>query len=192
MSSERDTAPQDVPELPREDEAVRDGIDEDDNPIPLWFNVTFIASIVFALVYVPYYNFSGWSQIGQYQEESARLEERFAAVKATLPTTNPYRGDAAAIADGEGTWGSICVACHLADGRGMVGPSLIDPYWKYPTDDESLFQTIAEGRPGGMPPWGAQLSSDAIWKVLAFMETLPKTDVPGVGAPDYTPPAPGG
>jgi cytochrome c oxidase cbb3-type subunit 3 len=192
MSSERDDAPQDIPELPRGDEAARDGIVEEDNPIPLWFNVTFIASIVFALVYTPYYIFSGWSQIGQYEAESARLEESFAAVRATLPSANPFRGDTAAITEGQGTWGTICVACHLADGRGMVGPSLIDPYWKYGTDDESLFQTVSEGRPGGMSPWGAQLSSEDIWKVLAYMETLPKSDAPGVGAPDYTAPAPGG
>ena len=182
----------DIPELANDAAPVRDGIEEEDNPIPLWFNVTFIASIVFAVFYVPYYTFSGWSQIGQYEEESAALEEQFASVRATLAKENPFRGDLAAIEEGKSTWGTICVACHLADGRGMVGPSLIDPYWKYPTDDEALFQTVAEGRPGGMPPWGAQLSTDQIWKVLAYMESLPKTDAPGVGAPDYTPPAPGG
>jgi mono/diheme cytochrome c family protein len=40
-----------------------------------------------------------------------------------------------------------------------------------------------------MPPWGPQLGADKIWKVLAYVETLPASDAPGVGAPDYVPPA---
>ena len=36
-----------------------------------------------------------------------------------------------------------------------------------------------------LPPWTPQLSNEKIWKVLAFMETLPKTSQPGVGAPNY-------
>jgi len=190
MSPESPT-PEEIAELPREDEAVRDGIGEEDNKIPLWFNVSFLASILFALAYVPYYNFSGWSQVNQYVAESKRLDARFEEVRETLPTENPFRGDAAAIAEGQQTFSTICIACHLADGRGLIGPSLIDPYWKYGNSDEELFATVSGGRPGGMPPWGTQLGSEKIWKVLAYMETLPKTDEPGVGAPDYVAPTPG-
>jgi cytochrome c oxidase cbb3-type subunit 3 len=90
----------------------------------------------------------------------------------------------------------ICSACHKPDASGLVGPSLVDPYWKYGHSDAELFQTVMEGRPGGMPAWGAQLGSDRVWRVLAYLETLPKSPTPGVGAPGYaapTPPAaPGG
>ena len=51
--------------------------------------------------------------------------------------------------------------------------------------DAELYRTVSEGRPLGMPPWKSQLSSDKIWKVLAYIETLPKTDEPGVGSPDF-------
>jgi mono/diheme cytochrome c family protein len=40
-----------------------------------------------------------------------------------------------------------------------------------------------------MPPWGTTLGTEKIWKVLAYIETLPKTDEPGVGSPDYAAPA---
>ena len=33
---------------------ARDGIAEEDNAIPMWFTVTFWASVVFAAVYIPY------------------------------------------------------------------------------------------------------------------------------------------
>jgi cytochrome c oxidase cbb3-type subunit 3 len=84
----------------------------------------------------------------------------------------------------------VCAACHLPDGRGLVGPSLIDPYWKYGHDDTTLFETVSKGRPAGMPAWASQLGDEKIWKVLAYMETLPGSPEPGVGAPDYKPPAP--
>jgi cytochrome c oxidase cbb3-type subunit 3 len=64
-----------------------------------------------------------------------------------------------------------------------VGPSLVDPYWKYGRDDASLFETVMNGRPAGMPGWGTQLGADKVWRVLSYLETLPKSDVPGLGAP---------
>ena len=83
-----------IVEYPRQDEAIRDGIDEEDNPIPLWFNVTFYASIVFGVIYILYYTLSGWSQLGEYEAQVAAAEVRAEAVRASLPTTNPFRGDA--------------------------------------------------------------------------------------------------
>jgi cytochrome c oxidase cbb3-type subunit 3 len=176
-----------IPELPRADEAVRDGIGEEDNAIQLWFNVGFYGLIAFGVLYIAYYAvLSGWSQRGQYEAEVATLEAKYAAVrKANQPSENPYRGDAAAIAKGAETWTTICVACHTAEGTGLVGPSLVDPYWKYGNSDPELFATISEGRPLGMPPWGPQLGTQKIWQVLAYMETLPKSDAPGIGSPEY-------
>jgi len=176
-----------IPERPREDEAPRDGIGEEDNAIPLWFNLGFYGLIGVGLVYITYYAFlSGWSQRGQYEAEVASADARYAAVReANRPTTNPYRGDAVAIAKGAETWNTICIACHTAEGTGLVGPSLVDPYWKYGNSDAVLFQTVSEGRPLGMPPWGPQLGTEKIWQVLAYVETLPKHKEPGLGSPEY-------
>lgn len=184
--------PREIAEYAHPEAEPRDGIREEDNPIPKWFTISFVGSIVFAAFYLPYYLFSGWSQVGQYEEQVRVAEARAAEVREALPDTNPYHGDPAAIAEGKEVWATICVACHKPDGSGMVGPSLVDPYWKYGSSDEVLFETVAEGRPLGMPPWGPTLGTEKIWKVLAYMETLPKSDDPGVGAPDYEPPtAPG-
>jgi cytochrome c oxidase cbb3-type subunit 3 len=180
-----------VAEYPLPDEAARDGIAEDDHKIPLWFNLTFAATIVFAVFYIPYYVLSGWSAAEQYQAEVERLEATFVSVRGEQPTENPYRDDAAALVAGKEVFTTTCVACHLPDASGLVGPSLIDPYWKYGNSDAELFETVAKGRPAGMPPWENQLGADEIWKVLAYLETLPRRSEPGIGAPDYTPPAPG-
>ena len=128
-----------------------------------------------------YYVVMGWSSRGQYEAEVAAAEAVAAAAKASQPSVNPYHGDAAAIADGQQVFTQICAACHKPDASGLVGPSLVDPYWKYGHTDAELFQTVMEGRPGGMPAWGAQLGSEKVWRALAYLETLPKSNVPGVG-----------
>ncbi len=172
-----------IAEYERGDAAVRDGIAEEDNAIPLWFNVGFYGLIVFGIVYAIYYTMSGWSSAGEYQAQVAAAEARAAEVRASMPTTNPFRGDQVALTEGQTTFTTVCAACHKPDGSGLVGPSLVDPYWKYGETDEALFETVSAGRPGGMPGWEAQLGSEKIWKVLAYMETLPRSDEPGVGAP---------
>jgi cytochrome c oxidase cbb3-type subunit 3 len=181
-----------IAEYARPDGAARDGIGEEDNPIPSWFTVSFGLTIVFAALYAPYYLFSGWSQVGQYEEQVILAEARAQATRQALPAANPYRGDREALAAGSQVWTEICVACHKPDGSGLVGPSLVDPYWKYGSTDLELFETVSAGRPGGMPPWGPVLGAEKIWKVLAYLETLPRSDAPGVGSPGYAVPgAPG-
>jgi len=178
------------PELPRPDEAIRDGIGEDDNAIPLWFNLAFGASIVFAIGYSGFYLFSGWSQAGQYEAQVRKADEITEKLRASMPQTNPYRKDATAIAEGQQVFSTICAACHKPDGTGLVGPSLVDPYWKYGHEDSDLYESVANGRPGGMPAWSAQLGSEKIWKALAYLETLPTTSEPGLGAPAPGPASP--
>lgn len=180
--SGEETADYPSPEAP-----ARDGIGEEDNPIPLWFNVGFYGAIVFGVIYILYYTLSGWSSQGQWKAAVAAAREQQASTQVALPTTNPYKGDPEAVKEGSAVFHQICAACHKPDATGLVGPSLVDPYWKYGDSDADRFQTVAEGRPGGMPPWKAVLGTEKIWKVLAYLDTLPRTDQPGVGAPGYAP-----
>jgi cytochrome c oxidase cbb3-type subunit 3 len=184
--------PPEIVERPAPGEPHADGIGEEDHAIPRWFNASFLGTIVFAIVYLAYYMGGDWSSQAQYQAEVAAAEAAAAATRASQPTSNPYRGDAAAIAEGQQVFLQICAACHKPDGSGLVGPSLVDPYWKYGHGDSELFQSVMEGRPAGMPAWGAQLGSEKVWRALAYLETLPRSDVPGVGAPDSAPPPPPG
>jgi len=186
----RPLAPDEIAERPAAPAPPNDGIHEEDHAIPVWFNAAFLATIVFAVVYVAYYAATGWSSRGQYEAEVAAAAAVAAAERASAPSANPYRGDTAAIAEGQQVFTQICAACHKPDGSGLVGPSLVDPYWKYGHGDSELFQSVMEGRPGGMPAWAAQLGSEKVWRVLAYLESLPKASAPGVGAPDYVPPPP--
>lgn len=178
-----------IAELPHVGPSPRDGVGEEDNPVPMWFNAAWILSWIVGVAYIVWYlGLSSWTQYRQYDAEVASAQVKAAELRAQLPTANPYRGMAAAIAEGQQTFVTICAACHGPDGHGLVGPSLVDPYWKYGASDADHFKSVAEGRPGGMPPWGPQLGEEKIWKVLAYVDTLPKTKEPGFGAPDYVPP----
>jgi cytochrome c oxidase cbb3-type subunit 3 len=184
------TGHDEIAEHPRADEAHQDGIGEEDNAIPAWWWWSFFATVVFAAFYSPYYILGSWSQAGQYAEQVAQAQ----AVAASMPkvTTNPFRGNAAALADGKQVFDTICAACHKPDASGLVGPSLVDPYWKYGHTDADLFTTVSKGRPGGMPAWETQLGGDKIWKALAYLETLPKSEQPGIGAPGVAAPGAAG
>lgn len=181
--------PHEIAELPRSDEPHHDGIGEEDNPVPPWWWWTFFGTVIFAAFYIPYYMLTGWSQVTQYSQQVEQAEAVAKASAPPTPDTNPFHGNAAAIAEGQQVFTTICAACHKPDGSGLIGPSLIDPYWKYGNADSDLFLTVSKGRPAGMPAWESQLGGDKIWKALAYAETLPKSPQPGLGAPGYAPPA---
>lgn len=86
---------------------------------------------------------------------------------------NPYAGDTAAIAFGAKIFDEKCAECH-GDGTGLSGPDLTDDKWFYGGSDTEVFTSIRNGRPGGMPSWSGELSSDQIWKILTFIRSLRK------------------
>lgn len=92
-------------------------------------------------------------------------------------TKNPYagRGDVA----GQGAQLFIqmnCDGCHGDGGTGAVGPNLADGRFKYGAGDAALFQSIYEGRPNGMPAWGAVLGPDVVWRLVTYVQSLKPTE----------------
>ena len=65
-----------------------------------------------------------------------------------------------------------CAYCHGFAGQGGMGPDLADDYWRYGGDDADVFKSIFAGRGKGMPAWGAALTEDDIWKLVAYLRTL--------------------
>jgi len=84
----------------------------------------------------------------------------------------PYLDNAWAVSEGESLYNQMnCVGCHFHGGGG-IGPPLMDREWIYGSQPENIYQTIEEGRPNGMPAWGARLSSDQIWKITAYVMSM--------------------
>ena len=67
-----------------------------------------------------------------------------------------YEENAYAIAEGKRLFSAYnCVGCHGHGGGGM-GPPLMDDNWIYGEEPEQIFSTLVEGRPNGMPTFGAE------------------------------------
>jgi mono/diheme cytochrome c family protein/heme/copper-type cytochrome/quinol oxidase subunit 4 len=65
-----------------------------------------------------------------------------------------------------------CVGCHGEVGVGGVGPNLTDAEWIYGGDAASISETLHNGRPGGMPAFGAQASEEDIANLVAYVMSL--------------------
>lgn len=96
-----------------------------------------------------------------------------AKLSATNEVPNPLGGDAGAIEEGHHLFISMnCAGCHGYDAKGGMGPDLTDAYWRYGGMPTSIYNSIYEGRPLGMPAWGRALPALDIWKLVAFVQSL--------------------
>ena len=64
---------------------------------------------------------------------------------------SPYENNAYQLGQGKRLYDWFnCKGCH-ANGGGASGPALIDGWWRYGPDPVSIFLSIRDGRPHGMP-----------------------------------------
>ena len=88
---------------------------------------------------------------------------------------NPFEGDAEAIAIGYERFNQRCSYCHGMRGIGAKGPPLTRGYYKISGGTNiNLYSTIASGltingKPTQMGAFGATISNEDIWKIIAYM-----------------------
>ncbi len=98
-----------------------------------------------------------------------------------------YSGDDKAKAEGARLFDWYnCSGCHF-HGAGGIGPSLMDNQWIYGGSIDQIYATIFQGRPNGMPSWGAKLSSTEIWELAAYVNSLPASNPSGAASLPTTP-----
>ena len=185
-------------QTPIEDEAEiildhnYDGIKELDNNLPPWWIYGFYASIVFAAVYLlRYHVFSGPTQIDELETELADARIAIEAYKKTAKNlvdinTVTELTEAADLSAGKTIFETNCVACHMADGGGGIGPNLTDPNWILGGDIKSVFKTVSEGgRSGkGMIAWKQQLKPLEMAQVSSYVLTFEGTTPANPKAPE--------
>lgn len=90
---------------------------------------------------------------------------------------NPLEEDAAARAQGRQLflWFN-CAGCHGAQGGGGMGPPLLDADWIYGNTPADIFQSIAQGRPNGMPAFGGKIPDEEIWRIELYVRSLGGVD----------------
>jgi 6-phosphogluconolactonase len=105
---------------------------------------------------------------------------------AVMAQSNPFAGNAQAIAEGRDIYNRSCTTCHGQDGAGgEMGPALGAPARRYAqATDAQIFETIKNGVPSTqMPRFGGRLADNDVWKVAAYIRGLRGTaiDAPAVG-----------
>ena len=93
--------------------------------------------------------------------------------RALVEVDNPYGQQPNVLAEGRRlfVWFN-CYGCHGGRGGGGMGPSLRDAAWLYGGRDPDIFNSIAEGRPHGMPAWGTKLPVEQMWKITAYIKSM--------------------
>lgn len=160
-----------------------DGIKELDNNLPPWWVWGFYASIVFAAIYLLRFQvFNGPTQIDELETELAQAKLSIEEYKKTAKdlvdfNTVELLTDVADINAGKAVFEANCVACHMADGGGGIGPNLTDNHWILGGDIKSIFKTVSEGgRSGkGMIAWKAQLKPIEMAQVSSYVLTFQGT-----------------
>lgn len=171
-----------------------DGIKELDNNLPPWWLYSWYASMVFAAIYLFNFHVTGSSDT-QYEEldnEYAQAKIEIEAYKKTAKNLVDVNSvvlltDAADLSNGKKIFGANCVACHMADGGGGIGPNLTDKYWILGGDIKSVFRTISEGgRSGkGMISWKKEgLKPVEMAQVASYVLSLQGTTPTGPKDPE--------
>lgn len=172
-----------------------DGIQELDNVLPPWWLWLFYGSIIWGVVYlVNLHVINIWpDQKTLYTQEMDQAKTDVAAYMATLTNLVDENNvtenkDAAVIASGKGIFTQYCVACHMANGEGNVGPNLTDVYWLHGGGIKNVFKTIKYGVPEkGMISWQSQLKPAEIQAVASYILSLQGSNPPNAKAPQGDP-----
>ena len=105
----------------------------------------------------------------------------------------PYETNSYNLAEGKRLYGWFgCRDCH-ADGQGRTGPSFLDGWWYYGPEVVSIFSSIRDGRPHGMPAFRDRMTTEQIWQLAGYVQTIgaysAKTGAPGRNDEKQTRPA---
>jgi cytochrome c oxidase cbb3-type subunit 3 len=84
----------------------------------------------------------------------------------------PYNSNAYDLSQGKQLYSEFnCNGCH-AEGGGVSGPAFLDGWWRYGPQIVSIFVSIRDGRPRGMPAFKSRLTTEQIWQLAGYVQTI--------------------
>ena len=154
-----------------------DGIKELDNDLPSWWLYGFYGCVIFALFYLYDYHIINNSPL-QEQEYIIELQQANDEIKLNVkPVEIVQLVDEQSISNGAQVYANNCIACHLVDGGGSIGPNLTDDYWIHGGDFDAVVKVINDGvLDKGMIAWKTVLNPTQVSEVASFLLTLPQVD----------------
>lgn len=176
-----------------------DGIQEYDNPTPGWWHLIFAGSVIFALFYFTFAEYSpmatsvqeAWEE--NQQEEFRKIFGALGQMNNDAPTLQKTVGDERLMLVAKGIFQGNCASCHGSQAAGMAGsncPNLTDDRWKNVKTVTDIFNVITKGaNNGAMPAWENRLSPNERLILAAYVARLRDHPVDG-RAPEGDPVGP--
>ena len=163
-----------------------DGIEEYDNPLPKWWFMLFVGTIIFAVAYLALYpglgNWKGilpgyeggWTQDKQWQREVDKAQAQYGPIYAkyaAMPIAEVAK-DEQALKMGGRLFSTYCSICHGSDAKGAVGfPNLADNNWRWGGEPDTIKATILHGRMAMMPACGQVIGDEGVKNVSAYVRS---------------------
>jgi cytochrome c oxidase cbb3-type subunit 3 len=157
-----------------------DGIRELDNRLPPWWLYGFYLTIIFAGLYLYRYHVAKSAPLSKEElaislEQAAADKEEYLKKTASKVDENTvvYLTSPADHEAGQKIFETICAACHLKDGGGLVGPNLTDNYWIHGGGIKDIFKTLKYGWPEkGMKSWKDDYSPTQLAQIASYVKSL--------------------
>jgi len=156
-----------------------DGIQEYDNPIPGWWHVIFLGSVLFSIAYVVVMHFSPMvpTRYEKLASAQANAEQKMFGKLMEIPMGEEkvlrVMGNPAWLASGQAIFEKNCVLCHAEGGVGLIGPNLTDNYYKNLTDIDGVIDVITNGAANNaMPAQKTILGKNDIALVAGYVVSL--------------------
>ncbi|MEQ8843689.1 MAG: cbb3-type cytochrome c oxidase N-terminal domain-containing protein [Phycisphaerales bacterium] len=156
-----------------------DGIQEYDNPTPLWWHLIWLGTMVFSVVYFFLSLQSPW-----FVHQTQRLERaQLAEIERLFGELGDLQADQATLVSlmDEEQWMSYgasvfalhCTSCHAQDGGGGIGPNLTDDHYLNVKTIEDIHTVIADGaNNGAMPAWSNRLHPKEVVLLSSYVASL--------------------
>ena len=163
-----------------------DGIEEFDNPLPKWWFMLFILTIVFAIGYLVLYpgmgNWKGllpgyadgWTGVNQWKKEMDKADAQYGPIYAKYAAMpiSAVAQDEQALKMGGRLFASNCSVCHGSDAKGAYGfPNLTDNEWRWGGEPDAIKTTLLNGRHAVMPAWAEVIGESGVKNVSAYVLT---------------------
>lgn len=165
-----------------------DGIQEYDNDLPRWWVHLFVLTVILSGVYVIWVHGVGnpsddqrlTQQMAALQDYQRAYQQAHAPAVSEIELVKAALNDTKAVEAGKTIFATRCAACHAAQGEGLVGPNLTDPYWIHGGSVEAIHRTIEQGvTEKGMLAWKGVISPEEIRDVTAFVWSIRGNNLPG-------------
>ena len=164
-----------------------DGIQEYDNPVPGWWHMIFLGSIVFAVLYVVVVHMTGMvppREVRLANKIAAAEEAQFGKLRE-MPMDETklltIQGNEAWLATGESIFNGTCTVCHGKQAQGIagLGLNLTDDKYVYIKKMTDIVDLVTNGTPNKKMPAQDKLNPNEVAMVAAYVATLRGKNIPG-------------